>query len=171
MLKRHTIPHRLTVDFSPDGKTAHFNLCFHTGAYDTGDKAWVGRPEPVNSEGTTETPEGRKLLNDFLGLSFTALMERCRETGARAFAAENARVEAVTETEALRIERDQALKLAEQFRKSAEEQEKLKRTAVNESGVFQRAWRSAGLERDARRSLRSRLTFGLWTPKVSTLTD
>lgn len=75
MIKRHSLLRKLTLEISDDGKVAKGLVIFQEGAWDTEEKLWVGIPIETPGPLNNIDAEGKKRLNDVLGVAVTKALE------------------------------------------------------------------------------------------------
>lgn len=75
MLKKHSLLRKLTLEISDDGKVAKGLVIFQEGAWDTEEKCWVGIPIETPGPLNNIDAEGKKRLNDVLGIAVTKALE------------------------------------------------------------------------------------------------
>jgi hypothetical protein len=74
-LQRKSVLQKLLITFEPDGKYVGAEALFQVGAWDTELNDWVGTPTLDEQQIHTMIPEGKKALNDVLGLTVVKAIE------------------------------------------------------------------------------------------------
>lgn len=74
-LQKRSRLHKLLLTFDEDGKYVNGEALFQEGAWNTDTEAWEGSPIANEHPLTNMTPEGKKFLNDVIGVAAMKALE------------------------------------------------------------------------------------------------